>query len=467
MGFAGLRDRAGIVLKRCARMTIGSACAATLLAAPAARAYAHHHRPYRHVTRIAAAMPIATAATGSGPLAPGIDWVVMDAATGKIISENNAYNIRYPASLTKLMTLDLAFTALKDGRLRMNTALPVSAAAASVQPVKLDLVAGQTVTVRQAMLGMTTLSANDAATALGQYLGNGSIRRAAAEMTAHAHAIGMQRSVFRNPSGLPDPNQVTDAYDMAILARHLLLDYPQYRYLFSVPSFRFEGRIIPNIDGMLKRYNGAIGMKTGFTNLARFNLVTAAVRNGHMLIGVEMHAPSWIVAYDNMAHLLDAGFAAEGGAPALVVAANTRAMPASRPVATPHPAIAPVATPAPARALLAHLARPAKHRLRLAAATAHAAHGTRVTRDMIPGWTAQVGAFDSYSLAKRQALRVRGQHRVGIARVGSAVVRRRRIWRAQIAGLDQRSAKMVCNDLRRAHQSCFIIPPGNESLAMR
>ncbi|OYW08240.1 MAG: hypothetical protein B7Z59_10375, partial [Acidiphilium sp. 37-67-22] len=162
---------------------------------------------------------------------------VMDAATGKIISENNAYNIRYPASLTKLMTLDLAFTALKDGRLRMNTALPVSAAAASVQPVKLDLVAGQTVTVRQAMLGMTTLSANDAATALGQYLGNGSIRRAAAEMTAHAHAIGMQRSVFRNPSGLPDPNQVTDAYDMAILARHLLLDYPQYRYLFSVPSF--------------------------------------------------------------------------------------------------------------------------------------------------------------------------------------------------------------------------------------
>ncbi|OYV64032.1 MAG: D-alanyl-D-alanine carboxypeptidase, partial [Acidiphilium sp. 21-66-27] len=186
-----------------------------------------------------------------------------------------------------------------------------------------------------------------------------------------------------------------------------------------------------------------------------------------MLIGVEMHAPSWIVAYDNMAHLLDAGFAAEGGAPALVVAANTRAMPASRPVATPHPAIAPVATPAPARALLAHLARPAKHRLRLAAATAHAAHGTRVTRDMIPGWTAQVGAFDSYSLAKRQALRVRGQHRVGIARVGSAVVRRRRIWRAQIAGLDQRSAKMVCNDLRRAHQSCFIIPPGNESLAMR
>ncbi len=456
MGFAGLRDRAGGVLKRCAGIAIGGAGAAALLAAPAAKAYAHHHRPYRHIT------PIAAAATGSGPLAPGIDWVVMDAATGKIISENNAYNIRYPASLTKLMTLDLAFTALKDGRLRMNTALPVSAAAAAVQPVKLNLVAGQTVTVRQAMLGMTTLSANDAATALGQYLGNGSIRRVAAEMTAHAHAIGMQRSVFRNPSGLPDPGQVTYAYDMAILARHLLLDYPQYRYLFSVPSFRFEGRTIPNIDGMLKRYDGAIGMKTGFTNLARFNLVTAAVRNGHMLIGVEMHAPSWIVAYDNMAHLLDAGFAAEGGAPAMVVAANAPARSPAPPAAIRHPA----AAPAPAAPRLAHLARPAPNHLRLAAA-APVTHHASVTRDIVPGWTAQVGAYDSYSLARRQALLVRGQHRVGIARVGSTLVHRRRVWRAQIAGLDHRSARMVCDDLKRAHQSCFIIPPGNESLAMR
>jgi D-alanyl-D-alanine carboxypeptidase len=231
------------------------------------------------------------------------------------------------------------------------------------------------------LLVSTTLSANDAATALGQYLGGGSISRFAGMMTARAHQLGMLRTQFANPSGLPNPAQVTDAYDMAILARHLLLDYPQYRYLFSVPKFTFEGRVIPNIDGMLKRYPGAIGMKTGFTNLARFNLVTAAVRNGHLLIGVELHAHSWRVAYSTMAQLLDQGFAADGaGSAPLTLAAN-------------RPSAALVITRA-----ASHMDRPTAPTLRVADITKLRTHPVQDGR-----WIAQVGSYDNYPAARRPA----------------------------------------------------------------
>ncbi len=384
------------------------------------------------------------------PTSPGISWVVMDANTGRILGENQAYTLRYPASLSKLMTLDLAFAALHAHRLSFATDLPVTAAAADVQPVKLDLVPGQLVSVRQAVLGMTTLSANDAATALGQYLGGGSIRHFAAMMTARAHQLGMLRTHFANPSGLPDASQVTDAYDMAILARHLLINYPQYRYLFSVPQFTFEGRIIPNIDGMLKRYPGAIGMKTGYTDLARFNLVTAAVRNGHLLIGVELHARSWQVAYVTMAHLLDQGFAHDNaGRRALTLAANQPSV--SSVIGQPTPAIARPIT-----------ARPITMRPQVA----DIAVSTRA--DHHGDWVAQVGSYDQYAAARRQALavhRLRGNR--GRVLVLPALVRGRRMWRAQLVGLDRVAAKQTCRLLAAHHLSCFVIAPARESLAMR
>jgi D-alanyl-D-alanine carboxypeptidase len=392
---------------------------------------------------------------GYGPVSPGTDWIVMDATTGKILSQNNPFTERFPASLTKLMTLDLAFHDLRTGRLSADTAIPVTAAAADVQPVKLNLVPGQTITVRQAMLGMTTLSANDAATALGQYLGNGSIGTVAAAMTERAHALGMLHTQFYNPSGLPNPGQVTDAYDMAVLARHILITYPQYRYLFSVSSFMFEGRPIPNIDGMLKLYPGAIGMKTGYTDLARFNLVTAAVRDGHMLIGVELHARGWSVAYRTMATLLDQGFAAEGAGTGPMIALR-KALPSILPVAdaaTIHPPVA--------RRVLVTVAQ---HHLTIRHIVMRSG---RVTEDMVPGWTAQIGAYDTYAQAKHQALLIHAERRVGTARVSSVLVRHRRVWRAQLAGLNQAAAHATCAMLQHHHQSCFLIGPRQENLAMR
>jgi len=392
----------------------------------------------------------AHAAGRVAPTSSGTDWIVMDMSTGRVLSEQGARNERYPASLTKLMTLDLAFQELSAGRLTLDTLIPVSEAAARVQRMKLDLVPGQKITVREAILGMTTLSANDAATALGEYLGGGSITQFGRAMTDHARALGMLHTSFRNPSGLPDPGQVVDAYDMAILTRHILLTYPQYRYLFSVQSFNFEGRTIPNLDGMLKRYPGAIGMKTGFTNAARFNLVTAAERDGHLLIGVELHAQSWNMAYGTMAKLLDAGFASDVE-PAEMLAANHDALPAADAV-TAHPYAA--------QRISIRLQQPSMpgHRF--------AAQRVGTVNAMLPAWAAQIGAYDTYAGARHLVTLLSGERRGGVARVVSAVRHQRRIWQAQLTGLSEAAARATCVQFALHNQTCFVIALHKEE-AMR
>ena len=233
--------------------------------------------------------------------------IVIDAATGQVLSAANPDAPRYPASLTKMMTLYMVFEALRDHRLSANSSLPVSWAAASVEPSKLGLRPGMHITVQEAILALVTKSANDAAVVLAESLG-GSEARFAQMMTLRAHALGMEHTTFRNASGLPDPLQVTTARDMATLARRLINDFPnQYGY-FSVPGFRFRGRLIPNHDNLLKSYPGADGIKTGYTEAAGHNLVTSAVRDNVRLIGVVMGAASNPERDAHMEALLDAGF---------------------------------------------------------------------------------------------------------------------------------------------------------------
>jgi D-alanyl-D-alanine carboxypeptidase len=412
---------------------------------------AHGYRGLRRLT------------TYGGPTTSGISTLVMDATTGKVLSESDPYTLRYPASLTKLMTLDLAFEALRDHRITLSTMIPVTAEAASVQPVKLNLVAGQRITVEQAILGMTTYSANDAATALGQFLGGGSISRFAQMMTLHASALAMTRSTFYNPSGLPNPGQMTDAYDIALLTRHILMTYPEYRYFFGVRSFNFEGRTIPNIDGMLRLYPGAIGMKTGFTNLARFNVVTAAVRNGHLLIGVELHASSWSVGYHTMAMMLNQGFATEDVGPMVAI---RRVLPSLVPVAQ-------AAAVADAVAQNQAIIRPvALHRyikppiIRLPLARRLKRHSL-MEHPTIAGWIAQIGAYRSFAAAKHQAVLVHAMRTIGVARVSSMISHGHRLFRAQLAGLDHAGARYTCHLMARYHRPCVVIAPRNDRLAMR
>ena len=233
--------------------------------------------------------------------------LVMDAASGQVLFAANPDEPRYPASLTKMMTIYMLFEAMRDRRVTLNQLVPVSPHAAAMSPSKLGLTPGTVITVEQALLGLVTKSANDAAAALGELLG-GDEERFAQMMTLRARALGMTRTTFRNASGWPDPDQVTTARDLALLARHLIQDYPsEYRY-FAVPSFVFHGRIIPNHDRMLQTYPGADGLKTGYIDASGCNLVTSAVRGDVRLIGVVMGASNGAERDTHMASLLDAGY---------------------------------------------------------------------------------------------------------------------------------------------------------------
>ncbi|GEN14025.1 hypothetical protein NCH01_04560 [Neoasaia chiangmaiensis] len=244
-----------------------------------------------------------------------ISSFVMDANSGAVLAQSDPDLQRYPASLTKLMTLYLTFGALRSGQVSMDTQVPVSIHAATMAPSKLGLVPGTRFSVQQAILGLVTKSANDAACALGELIGGGDEVRFANMMTQQARALGMANTTFRNASGLPDPEQVTTARDLATLTQHLIRDYPEYYHFFSTPMFAFHGRLVPNHNPMLKIYAGADGLKTGYTDLAGRNLITSAQRSNVRLIGVVLGSSSNVQRTHVMTALLDKGFSDEGVAP--------------------------------------------------------------------------------------------------------------------------------------------------------
>ncbi len=233
--------------------------------------------------------------------------MVVDATSGDVLSAVNADEYRFPASLTKMMTLYMLFEALRDRRLTLAQPVPVSPWAASMSPTKLGLLPGTIITVEQALLGLVTKSANDAAAALGELMG-GDEERFAQMMTLRARALGMTRTTFRNASGLPDWAQVTTARDLAVLARHLIQDFPSYYRYFSVPSFVFQGRTIMNHQRMLQTYPGADGLKTGYIEASGYNVVTSALWADTRLIGIVLGAASGAERDLHMASLLDQGF---------------------------------------------------------------------------------------------------------------------------------------------------------------
>jgi D-alanyl-D-alanine carboxypeptidase len=219
--------------------------------------------------------------------APKYAGIVIDAKTGKVLYSEDADALRYPASLTKMMTLYLTFEALEAGKIRLNTRVPFSKNAASEPPTKLGVGTGNSITVEQAMLGLITRSANDASTALAEFLG-GSEERFARIMTQKARALGMTRTVYRNANGLPNTAQVTTARDQARLGIALRQHFPQYYSYFSVRSFRFGKQTINGHNRLLGSVRGVDGIKTGYTRASGYNLVTSAVADGRSVVGVVL-----------------------------------------------------------------------------------------------------------------------------------------------------------------------------------
>ena len=229
---------------------------------------------------------------------------VVDVHSGQALEASNQDELNYPASLTKMMTLYLAFEALHDGRLKWDQKLTMSENAEGKEPFKLAVGVGRKVTVREAVEGIVVLSANDAAVAIGEQL-SGNEDSFGKVMTEKAHKLGMSNTVFKNASGLPDPEQVTTARDMATLGVALLRDFPEEFKLFSMRGIKFRGMKLRGHNNLMYRYAGADGIKTGYTDASGYNLVTSAAKNGRRVVGVVMGEKTAQIRDDKMASFLD------------------------------------------------------------------------------------------------------------------------------------------------------------------
>jgi D-alanyl-D-alanine carboxypeptidase len=357
-------------------------------------------------------------------------WFVIDADTGQVLAAQNADALHYPASLTKLMTLYLVFDELEQQQVTLDQMLPVSRHAADQEPTKIGLRRGETISIRDLILALVTQSANDAAVVLGEGIA-GSEAAFAERMSAQAKELGMTQTVFRNASGLPDRHQVTTARDMARLARALIRDFPDdYKY-FSVKRFHYRGRTFLNHDRLIYRYKGADGMKTGFTNAARFNLVSSALRDDRRLIGVVLGSSSPMERDRKMIALLDRGFAA-GTAPPAIASRSAGVVAASDIVS----ALSPISG---AEAAIPRATIEGKERR---------------------GWAIQVGIFARHATAIRFAAEITRRSEAATSHNRRIDTQRqkhgRSLYRVQFVGLTRATAESACRAFRRHHHECLV-----------
>ena len=238
-------------------------------------------RPWRRfgIAVVALAVAVNTLAAPAYAQVNGRHAVlIVDANTGRVIYQSSADELRYPASLAKLMTLYIVFELIEQGRLSYGTKIRFSANAVAAQPTKLDVEEGTEITLLDAIKALITKSCNDVAVALAEHIA-GSETRFAQMMTQKARQLGMQATTFQNASGLPDPEQVTTARDMVTLALRLQDNFPRHYPLFATRTFTYNGETYRNHNTMLFNYEGSDGLKTGYTRASGFNLV-ASVRRG-------------------------------------------------------------------------------------------------------------------------------------------------------------------------------------------
>ncbi|BCB60689.1 peptidase S11 [Halomonas sp. A020] len=238
---------------------------------------------------------------------PRYAGIVVDLENGEVLYAENADEPRYPASLTKMMTLYLTFEALEEGRLSLDQPLPVSAQAAAMPATKLWLSAGSSIPVDTAIRALAVRSANDVAVVVAEALG-GSEQRFANLMTVKARELGMNATTFRNASGLPDDQQRTTARDMLTLSVRVMQDFPQYYHYFGLQEFTYRGTRHTSHNRLVRDYPGADGLKTGFIRASGFNVATTAVHNGRRMVAVVMGGFSSSSRDTHMADLLDRSF---------------------------------------------------------------------------------------------------------------------------------------------------------------
>lgn len=234
--------------------------------------------------------------------------IVIDADTNEVLHARSADEPRYPASLTKVMTLYMLFDALKSGEVSLDEKLTVSRFAASQAPSNLKLKPGSTITVKEAIRALVTKSANDVAVVIAERIG-GSESRFARLMTMQAKSLGMNNTKFMNASGLPNDQQLTTARDLAILGEAVLTDHADFYHYFSNPRFTWGKKTYKNHNKLLTQVRGVDGIKTGYTRASGFNLMTAAKRDGHRVIAIMLGGNTAKARNAHVSELVEAAFA--------------------------------------------------------------------------------------------------------------------------------------------------------------
>lgn len=361
-----------------------------------------------------------------------VSSILIDAETGEVLSSSAADTLRYPASLTKLMTLYITFDALEKGIIKMDDQLPVSRHAANMAPSKLGLKPGEKIKVRDAVMAVVVKSANDCASVLAEGLGY-SEENFAKTMTKVAHELGMKNTSFYNASGLPNKKQKTTARDMALLGAAMYHHFPQYYKLFASKKFTYKGRTIYTHNYLLKTFEGADGMKTGFTNAAGYNIVTSAARDGNRVIAVTMGHNSAKLRDKKVAALMNQGLKK--------LAMNTKVDNAN---------------------MYAAIEQPLQSNSFEEPAAEVAANDNATGQEVYTEtWGIQIGAFSNYAKARNYALNIKkevarkdAQKTVDIEpyQKGAAI-----IYRSKIIGFEKNEAKNICNKLKKSNKSCIVV----------
>lgn len=368
--------------------------------------------------------------------------IMVNAEDGSVMYESDADSVRYPASLTKLMTLYITFSALESGELKLSDRLKVSRTAAGRSPSKLGVRAGETISVNDAVNAVIIKSANDCATVLAEHF-SPTEADFAVLMTRKARELGMKHTVFKNASGLPNSRQKTTARDMSILAMAVYNRFPQYYGRFAQKSFKYKGQTVTGHNHLLDTFKGADGMKTGYTAASGFNIITSAKRDGKRVIAVTMGHRYMNDRDKKAALMMDKGLKElkkpdEVDVAALTRAIDGRAQPAKRDTAY------------------------ASNNARKVYAPSKPARQTAAAKPRANGrYALQVGAFSDYGRARNYAAKVRNDlarryalynTKVEKVQTGGGVM-----YRSKVTGMAKNTADQICRSMRRSKKSCFVV----------
>ena len=385
--------------------------------------------------------------------------IVIEEDSGRVLFARNADSPRYPASLTKIMTLYLLFEDIAAGHLTLKSRIPVSKVAAGRSPSKLYLKPGQSISAEQAIYALVTKSANDVATAVAEKLGS-SERAFAKRMTRKARALGMSRTTFRNASGLPHSKQRSTARDMARLAIAMRRDFPQYFRYFSTKSFNWNGRKFNNHNKLLSKFNGTDGIKTGYINASGFNLVATVTRNNVRLIGVVFGGKTSRSRDAHMMDILERQFTRIKPARAShQLAALPKKLPTSAPTRVSN---VPEAIPRSKQITVKRLADTiVSDNTPEFLDTATTAASLKVAPDDQPHWSVQIGNFAQRVNAHKAAIRARrmADEVLGMTPANLTLVTRGEmpLWRVRFNDLDESQARSACAALFAKGSPCIAV----------